>query len=54
LRKNLYKNSIYFALLVHCQEYRNELKENIYVYSICSFSRTLALLRPVDRQKSEG
>jgi hypothetical protein len=25
LRKNLYENSIYFALLVHRQEYRNEL-----------------------------
>jgi hypothetical protein len=40
LRKNLYKNSIYIALLVHRQEYRNKLKENIYVYSIYSFSRT--------------
>jgi hypothetical protein len=41
LRKNSYvKNSIYFALQVHRQEYRYKLKENIYVYSIYSFSRT--------------
>jgi hypothetical protein len=40
LKKNLYiKNSIYFSLLVHRQEYRNELKENVSPSAITIISK---------------